>query len=147
VKLFCPNNRLVDLKNLPSGLKALHCYDNQLITLENLPRGLEKLHCFRNRLTYLKNLSRGVKVLDCFGNPLLFVEPVPKRPTRCCVPNDILDLFNSQDSYSKYYKNYVIFATNFYSLKTLLLFELGYLTLEILNDIKLRCYFSLKCEN
>jgi hypothetical protein len=65
---------------------------------------------------------------------LVFVEPIPTRPTYHDVP-DNLKVLHSKGNYDSYYKDYVIFRKNFHTLKTLLLIELGYPILEVLDNI------------
>ena len=38
--LYCCNNLLTELHNLPESLTELYCYNNQLTTLHNLPDSL-----------------------------------------------------------------------------------------------------------
>jgi Leucine-rich repeat (LRR) protein len=143
--LYCSNNQLSKLEGLPQGLKELYCSDNQLTKLEGLPQGLEGLKCSNNQLKTLEGLPKGLKALYCFGNPLVFVEPITQRPKHYVVPTN-LDFLHSELNYPKYYKNYVTFTTNFYTLKTLLLLELGYLSLEVFENIKIHYHSSLKPE-
>ena len=44
-KLYCSNNKLTSLDNLPQNLKILEfCYNN-ITSLDNLPHNLQKLYC------------------------------------------------------------------------------------------------------
>jgi Leucine-rich repeat (LRR) protein len=160
-ELVCYDNQLTELEGLPQGLKRLNCSKNQLAKLEGLPQELESLSCSENHLTALENLPQGLKELDCssnqlkilkgipknmeefycYDNPLFFIEPLPKRPFEYAVPTNLVAL-HSEDNYSKYYRDYSNFSTNFGILKNLLLLELGCLSLKISEDINHRYYFS-----
>jgi Leucine-rich repeat (LRR) protein len=141
-KLYCSANELKTLKELPQGLKVLKCSENQLTKLEKLPLGLKRLECYDNQLKILKGLPQGLKNLYCSGNPLCFIEPIPKRPKYCIIPGN-LTFLDSEDEYSDYYKDHIIFTANFHILKSLLLLELGHLSFEIVEDVNSLYYFSL----
>jgi len=50
--LYCGNNKITSLDNLPQGLLELNCSHNQLIHLDNIPLSIEKLWCGGNRFIY-----------------------------------------------------------------------------------------------
>ena len=54
--LYCDNNQLTELSNLPNTLTKLYCDNNQLTKLSNLPNTLTLLYCSYNQLTELNNL-------------------------------------------------------------------------------------------
>jgi len=55
--LYCYNNQLTSLPELPQNLKHLYCYDNQLTSL---PENLETLYCYKNQLTSLPALPKNL---------------------------------------------------------------------------------------
>ena len=68
--LSCYNNKLTSLpEELPSNLKFLDCDDNKLTSLPDLPSKLETLYCYNNKLTELPDLSN-LKYLNCWNNNL-----------------------------------------------------------------------------
>ena len=54
--LYCGNNQLIELNNLPNTLVELYCGNNQLTKLNNLPNTLTILQCSNNQLIELNNL-------------------------------------------------------------------------------------------
>jgi Leucine-rich repeat (LRR) protein len=68
--LYCNNNKLKELKNLPSTLKTLNCSNNQLTELKDLPNILEDLVCCNNQLIKIKDLPSTLYYLDCSDNQL-----------------------------------------------------------------------------
>jgi Leucine-rich repeat (LRR) protein len=133
-KLNCSCNQLEVLENLPQSLKKIYCSDNKLKKLEILPREIKEFFCSNNQITKLEGLPKSLVKFDCKNNPLIFVEPIRKRPSYYSVPDNLVFL-HSEDNYDNYYKDYVVFKKNFYALKTLLLFEIGYPILEVLDNI------------
>ena len=73
-KLYCSQNQLTRLNNLPSTLQELNCSLNQLIRLDNLPPFLKILNCDGNQLTQLDNLPSSLLKLDCSYNQLTRLE-------------------------------------------------------------------------
>ena len=69
-KLYCGENYIISLDNLPPNLKILYCSDNNLTNLDNLPSNLEELYCCYDNITSLDNLPKNLKKLECSGNPL-----------------------------------------------------------------------------
>ena len=45
IELYCQDNAIVRLDNLPPGLQILYCGGNQITSLNNLPPGLQILNC------------------------------------------------------------------------------------------------------
>jgi len=68
--LYCEYNQLTKLPKLPEELVILYCHNNQLTKLPELPKGLKYLDCDGNKLTELPELPKGLKYLDCDGNKL-----------------------------------------------------------------------------
>ena len=68
--LYCNNNRLTRLPNLPNTLIELYCSENQLVELPELPPSLRLLHCGMNKLTSLPNMSamKNLEVIYCGFN-------------------------------------------------------------------------------
>jgi len=53
--LYCRENKITSLDNLPPTLKELYCYSNEITSLDNLPPTLEKLECNNNKLISPQN--------------------------------------------------------------------------------------------
>lgn len=65
IKIYCSNNQITQLDNLPSKLTVLNCINNQINQLINLPTSLDNLpsqlvilYCSNNQLTTLDNLPQ-----------------------------------------------------------------------------------------
>jgi len=71
--LYCSDNKLTFLPNLPKGLTHLVCYNNNLTTLPTLPTDLIQLCCSYNQLKVLPNLPKGLLHLNCYHNNLTFL--------------------------------------------------------------------------
>jgi len=69
-ELFCFNNNLTSLPELPSNLTNLSCSNNQLTSLPELPSTLISLYCSNNNLTSLPELPSTLKYLNCIYNDL-----------------------------------------------------------------------------
>ena len=69
--LYCDNNKIENLNNIPLTLEELYCDNNNIkeITHLNLPR-LQILHCFNNKIVKLLNLSSSLVELNCNFNNL-----------------------------------------------------------------------------
>jgi Leucine-rich repeat (LRR) protein len=48
--LYCDNNQLTYLPNLPNSLETLNCSYNKLLYLPKLPNSLDSLFCYCNKL-------------------------------------------------------------------------------------------------
>lgn len=80
--LYCQNNKITELPELPPNLVKLVCSNNNLTTLSNLPNSLEELWCSGNPLVSLpptipvnlKYLYIGVEQINLF-RPYLEVRP------------------------------------------------------------------------
>ena len=68
--LYCSNNLLTELSNLPESLTELYCEHNLLTTLSKLPNSLTKLDCRHNLLTALINLPNSLIEFKCNNNQL-----------------------------------------------------------------------------
>jgi len=69
-KLYCSNNKITNLDNLPPKLVVLYCGYNSLASLDNLPPNLKVLYCNYNKITSLDNLPTTLEKLDCSYNKI-----------------------------------------------------------------------------
>ncbi len=70
-RLFCDNNQLTSLPQLPNCV-ILACHYNKLTSLPELPK-CRDIYCYHNQLTYLPQLPCCTAVW-CFGNKYLYVD-------------------------------------------------------------------------
>ena len=77
--LYCANNQLKSLPELPPDLGYIYCSGNQLKSLpEPLPSGMYGLDCANNQLESLPELPPGLSYINCSGNQLKSLpEPLP----------------------------------------------------------------------
>jgi len=90
--LYCGNNNLKNIQNLPSNLKSLYCEHNDLIELSNLPETLELLNCDYNKLKQLPELPLNLRLLSCNNNNLIELPNLSllyKLEVLCCDYNKI----------------------------------------------------------
>jgi Leucine-rich repeat (LRR) protein len=68
----CSYSNLIDLDGIEqfTNLKGLFCYNNQLTSLPDLPDILKYLNCDNNQLTSLPDLPDTLKILICSDNKL-----------------------------------------------------------------------------
>ena len=71
--MYCGDNNLIFLPDLPKGLTLLSCGNNKLTKLPTLPDELKVLDCSNNRLIYLPKLPNTITWLDCRGNKYLHI--------------------------------------------------------------------------
>ena len=71
-KLYCYNNKIIHLDNLPQTLKYLDCCYNNITHLDNLPQTLEELKCSGNNITQFDNLPITLIMLQFWNNPLKY---------------------------------------------------------------------------
>ena len=76
-KLYCQNNPLTSLDNLPPQLQILSCYTCRLTSLDNLPPTLQILSCHTSHLTSLDNLPPTLQKLYCSHNQLTSLDNLP----------------------------------------------------------------------
>ena len=62
--LYCNQNQITKLDNLPNSLRELYCYGNKITNLDNLPNSLTKLNCAWNQITNLDNLPNSLIMLN-----------------------------------------------------------------------------------
>ncbi|MCL2495021.1 MAG: hypothetical protein FWE98_05125 [Oscillospiraceae bacterium] len=75
--LYCADNELTALPELPPGLETLHCAINQITALPTLPDGLRFLYCGHNQLAELPALPADLKILYCRSNQLTSLPTLP----------------------------------------------------------------------
>jgi len=75
--LYCNNNQLTSLPELPASLETLYCNNNQLTSLPELPASLEWLSCNNNQLTSLPELPASLEWLSCNNNQLTSLPELP----------------------------------------------------------------------
>ena len=81
--LKCDNNQLTELPELPASLQTLSCSNNQLTTIPELPASLQILWCSSNKLTELPLLPASLEILYCYDNLTDFDFPITiKNRTR-----------------------------------------------------------------
>jgi len=76
-KLYCYQNNLTKIDNLPNGLEFLECANNLITNLDNLPSSLKELYCCNNQLTKLDNLPNGLRILKCPLNRIIELDCLP----------------------------------------------------------------------
>ena len=76
-KLYCDDNQLTSLPNLPNLLIELNCNYNEITSLPKLPNSLQKLYCSKNQLTSLPNLPNSLLELFCEYNQLSSLPDLP----------------------------------------------------------------------
>ena len=69
-RLYCYNNQLTSLNNLPPNLQILYCWNNKITSLDHLPSTLQIVWCSDNQLTSLDNLPPNLRIFNCFPNPI-----------------------------------------------------------------------------
>ncbi len=72
-ELYCANNKLSYLPDLPDTIKIISCSNNKITSLSRLPKNLEMLYCDNNELTSLPILPENLQVLYCDSNKLTFI--------------------------------------------------------------------------
>lgn len=85
--LFCRNNKLTALPELPKNLVDLYCANNNITQLPALPEKLEILICDNNPLTALPQLPAPLFILHC-GNAKLTSLPQLPKLQHLLVPNN-----------------------------------------------------------
>jgi hypothetical protein len=79
--LYCSNNQLTALLELPASLTRLDCLNNQLKTLPYIPDSLATLWCNGNQITTLPELPDSLAKLYCDNNQLTTLPELPARLT------------------------------------------------------------------
>jgi Leucine-rich repeat (LRR) protein len=92
-RLYCYDNQLSSLPELPNHLIHLHCWNNKLSSLPELPNTLTHLSCFDNQLSSLPELPNTLTYLDCSFNQLSSLPKLPNALTQLyCYNNQLLSL-------------------------------------------------------
>ena len=93
IYIWCVNNSLSSLPELPDSLKILYCNENNLTSLPELPDSLTELHCYYNKLYNLPNLPNSLTELDCYNNNLYSLPELPNSLTKLdCANNNLSSL-------------------------------------------------------
>jgi Leucine-rich repeat (LRR) protein len=91
--LYCSNNQLTSLPFLPTSLKNLDCDNNQLKSLPKLPESLGWLYCNNNHLTFLPLLPKEMWSLSSYSNQLSSLPELPESLWYLdCYNNPIFDI-------------------------------------------------------
>src|SRR3989344_2080387 len=64
-----------------NNIKELYCLNNNLTHLPNLPNSLITLYCFVNNLTYLKKIHTNLKTFYYMCNFIKFIKLINKLHT------------------------------------------------------------------
>ena len=75
--LYCGDNQINDIAQLPPNLILLACYQNQLTSLPTLPSSLNYLYCYQNQLTSLPALPSSISWIYCNQNQLTSLPTLP----------------------------------------------------------------------
>lgn len=89
-KLYCQNNNLKTLPELPDTLEELICFGNKLVELPKLPPNLKTLYCNCNQLKELPELPDTLLYLKCSTNKLTHINLPPNLVTLKCMSNNKL---------------------------------------------------------
>ena len=81
INLYCSYNNLTNLPELPNTLTQLYCGYNNLTSLPELPTTLTELYCGYNNLTNLPELSNNLIHLNCSYNKLNSLPELPNSLT------------------------------------------------------------------
>jgi len=77
IELNCSFNQLTSLPSLPGNLITLGCWNNSLTSLPSLPSVLFDLYANNNQLTSLPSLPSSLAGLLCHSNLLTSLPPLP----------------------------------------------------------------------
>jgi len=90
--LFCRNNKLTSLPELPKNLVDLYCANNKITQLPVLPDKMEILICDNNPLTALPQLPAPLFILHCANAKLSSLPQLPKLQHLLVANNSISTL-------------------------------------------------------
>jgi len=91
--LWCFNNNLTSLPELPPSLKILECDNNNLSSLPELPPSIENLRCDFNSLTALPELPPSLSSLRCSANNISSLPALPQTLIVLeCTANNLVSL-------------------------------------------------------
>lgn len=92
VSLYCPNNQLTGLPELPES-QTLWTQNDQLTQLPELPDSLQHLYCYNNQLASLPALPTGLRTLRCDGNRLTSLPALPTNLQSLQCDKNYLNVF------------------------------------------------------
>ncbi len=77
--LYCNDNKITSLDNLPDSLIKLYCNLNKISSLDNLPNSLIELDCTNNQIRSFNNLVslKLLKYLNCNYNEITNLDNLP----------------------------------------------------------------------
>ncbi len=75
--IYCNNNQLTELPELPPYLEDIDCSNNCLTSLPKLPESLLAISCWGNKLTSLPKLPNSILILNCWGNKISSLPELP----------------------------------------------------------------------
>ena len=75
--MYCYNNNLSSLPELPNSLKRLNCSDNNISIIPEFPKSLTFCWCDNNSLSSLPVLSNSLILLNCYCNNLSILPQIP----------------------------------------------------------------------
>ena len=75
--LICDQNQITTITSLPTSLTRFSCRYNNLSSLPNLPSSIKEFSCNNNQLTVLPNLPNGLITIDCSHNLLTSLPAIP----------------------------------------------------------------------
>jgi hypothetical protein len=78
-ELYCSYNQITLLPDLPKNLTILKCSFTKLTSLPALPENLQQLFCNHNKLTTLHILPENLQVLHCGCNQLTTLPTLPQK--------------------------------------------------------------------
>ena len=77
IYIWCVNNSLSILPELPNSLEIFWCVNNSLSILPELPNSLIELYCCANKLSSLPKLPNSLEILWCSSNNLSSLPELP----------------------------------------------------------------------
>ena len=127
VFLYCENNGLTSLPELPNSLTYISCYNNQLTILLELPNSLTILSCGNNHLTSLPELPNSLKELYCWNNELT---SLPELPISLIYLECEDNRFIESDNWNSHMIKYITYSFNQ---------DIQYFIENIISNISIEC--------
>ena len=111
IYIYCPNNNLSWLPELPNSLEYLWCEHNNISSFPRLPNSLRILDCSNNKLSNLPKLPNSLKELVCAINKLSSLPQIPNSLTYLNfahnnifylpeLPNSLMFIFHNNPIYT-----------------------------------------------
>jgi uncharacterized repeat protein (TIGR01451 family) len=94
IYLYCDNNLLSDLPQLPKHLGYLDCSNNQITSIAKLPDTLSVFICSQNQLTSLPDLPNNLNTIYCNDNQLSSLPELPSNLYRLNCSSNNIHCFN-----------------------------------------------------